>query len=106
MRRGFRRREVLLGSGAVRGYQPSEWQDALVLVRAGVLELEALDGGRIRFPAGAVLHLSGLPLRRLRNGGVGPLAVVVISRRGTDSFPAERASHDRRPVATQGREYG
>jgi molybdenum cofactor synthesis domain-containing protein len=78
----FRVRTVAVPPGAVRPYDETEWQDALVLVKAGAIELDCRDGGSRRFEAGESLWLAGLPLRALRNSGSEPAVLVAFSRLG------------------------
>jgi hypothetical protein len=75
----FSKREVVVDAGATRVYEPSEWRDALVLVKTGSIELETRSGVRRTFVAGNVLWLSGLPLRLLRNPG--PMQAILESSR-------------------------
>jgi hypothetical protein len=82
----FVRREVVLAPYAERAYLAAEWRDALVIVERGSLELVGLSGTRRRLNRGAVLWLTGLPVRALRNPGPGSTTVVGISRRPM-SFP-------------------
>jgi hypothetical protein len=77
---GFRLRTLtLLSRGAV-SYRPAEWAGALVIVERGELEVECRGGARARFDEGAILAFSGLPVRRLRNPGSGPLVLSTLSR--------------------------
>ena len=80
----FARRHVVLDAGASRPYEEAEWDDALVIVKRGEIDLECCAGGRMRFVAGDMLWLTGLPLRELRNPGPDPVALVAISRRFAD----------------------
>ena len=77
----FVRRQVVLGPGDRRPYDQKEWDDALVIVKRGEVDLECRNGGRMRFIAGDMLWLTGLPLRSLRNPGPGPVVLVAIARR-------------------------
>ena len=77
----FRRWTVTLDEGRPHPYRPSEWRDALVVVRRGRLHLECHDGGFRRFDEGAVLCLDGLALRALHNRGPGPTVLVAVTRR-------------------------
>ena len=76
----FARRQVVLGPGDRRPYSQDEWDDALVIVKRGEVDLECRSGGRLRFIAGDMLWLTGLPLRALRNPGPEPAVLVAISR--------------------------
>ena len=77
----FARRQVVLNPGDRRPYDQDEWDDALVIVKRGEVDLECRSGGRMRFIAGDMLWLTGLPLRALRNPGPEPVVLVAISRR-------------------------
>jgi hypothetical protein len=77
----FTRRELVLDPGDRRAYDEAEWHDALVVVKRGELDIECRAGGRMRFVAGDMLWLTGLPLRALRNEGPEPVVLVSVSRR-------------------------
>jgi hypothetical protein len=77
----FRATVVTLEPGATRVYDESEWQDALVIVESGTIDLECRAGGRLRFCAGAVLCFTGLGLRALHNAGGASVVLVAVSRR-------------------------
>jgi hypothetical protein len=74
-------RTVAVAPGAVRPYDEAEWRDALVLVRAGAIELECRAGGCRSFREGELLWLTGLPLRALHNRGEEAAVLVAVSRR-------------------------
>lgn len=57
------------------------WDDALVVVDRGEIELDCAGGTRRRFDRGAVLGLRGLPLRAVCNSGTAPAVLVAVSRR-------------------------
>lgn len=78
-RGGFALRELLLAPGTTRPYDPDEWRDALVLVRAGAIELEDATGAVARFGAGDLLCLAP-PLCALHNRGAEPALLLAISR--------------------------
>ena len=84
---GFTRRTVELPAGSTREYDAAEWDDALVLVAQGVVELEGLSGRRWRFPRGAMLWLTDLPVRALHNPGDETALLCAISRRPMNSAP-------------------
>jgi hypothetical protein len=79
--RAFTRRELVLAPGDRRAYDAAEWHDALVIVKRGELDIECRAGGRMRFVAGDMLWLTGLPLRALMNDGPAPVVLVAVSRR-------------------------
>ena len=81
MTMAFDRRTVALPAGSERLYDAAEWEDALVVVKAGVIELEGLNGRRWRFPCGAMLWLTDLPVRALHNPGEETALLCAISRR-------------------------
>jgi len=83
----FEVRVVTVAAGGERPYDEAEWQDALVVVERGEIELECLGGSRHRFRRGDVLWLMGLPLRVLRNRGLVPTVLTAVSRR-SDEFAA------------------
>jgi hypothetical protein len=81
----FLRRTVTLPAGGERVYDAAEWDDALVIVVQGVLELEGLSGRRWRFPCGAMLWLTDLPVRALHNPGEETARLCAVSRRPMSS---------------------
>jgi quercetin dioxygenase-like cupin family protein len=76
----FRLRTLTVPPGGVTDYQPAEWNDALVVVERGELEVECRSGARAHFSAGAIVVFAALPLRRLHNAGSGPLVLSALSR--------------------------
>ncbi len=77
---GFRLRTRVLEAGKELPFRPSEWDDALVVVEIGELEIECWSGASAGFRQGAVLEFAGLTPRCLRNPGDGPLILSVLSR--------------------------
>jgi hypothetical protein len=73
-------------------YDPAEWNDALVIVTAGVIELEGLSGRRWRFPCGAILWLTDLPVRALHNPGDKTAVLTTVSRRPMNCPSSTRPS--------------
>jgi hypothetical protein len=80
MAAAFRASQITIAPGAERAYREADWRDALVVVEHGELELECTSGGTRRFAGGAVLFLSGLPLRLLRNAGPEKAVLTAIRR--------------------------
>lgn len=80
--RSFRRRTVSIPPRQCRGYEASEWRDAIVLVRRGKVDVTCSDGTVLRFGEGDLLWLTGLPVRALCNPGEGEAVLVGIRRRG------------------------
>ena len=80
----FRRRVVTIAPGERCAYVSEDWEDALVLVEDGAVELEDLGGDRRSLARGAVLWLVGLPLKAVHNVGRHPAVLVAVSRRLPD----------------------
>jgi len=78
---GFRSREITLAPGTTLSYDESEWQDSLVVVERGTLELLGTDGSRTRFGRSGILWLTGLALRALHNPGSQTAVLRAVSRR-------------------------
>jgi hypothetical protein len=76
----FVARHVTVAAGGELPYERREWTDAIVLVRAGMIELECLGGTRRCFGSGALLCFDSLPLRTLRNAGDEPALLMALSR--------------------------
>src|SRR3954454_3694447 len=92
----FQRRIVRIDVGCSRPYDESEWDDALVIVTAGVVELEGRSGRRWRFPEGAMLWLTDLPVRALHNPGDEIAVLTAVSRQPMSCPPSTRPiAHDR-----------
>ena len=73
-------RVVAVPPGAERPFDAAEWQDAIVLVRSGEIELRGVSGASRSFGRGALIWLDGVPLRLLRNPGSEPAVLVAVSR--------------------------
>jgi quercetin dioxygenase-like cupin family protein len=82
----------VVAPGGERPYDRADWRDALVVVERGEIELEWQAGPRRRFPRGAVLWLSDLPLRALHNRGREPAVLVAVYRRRTKFRPVPHVS--------------
>src|SRR3954470_9086473 len=89
---GFHRREVSLPPRGEHVYDPAERNDALVIVTAGVIELEGLSGRRWRLPCGAILWLTDLPVRALRSPGDKTAVLTTVSRRPMNCPSSTRPS--------------
>ena len=85
--------QVILEAGTERPFERAEWDDTFVVVEAGRVELEAIDGGCRTFGQGDMLCLGVLRLRCLRNRGAEP---VVLSRLRRCRRPPARAGTQRR----------
>ena len=77
----FVHRVVTIPAGCARPYEAEEWRDAIVVVDRGEVELEALDGERQRFVAGALVWLDGVLLRWIRSGPEEAAILVAVCRR-------------------------
>lgn len=77
----LRRWTVRLDPGTAIEYAAADWEDALVVVESGELEVECCSGQCARFAAGAVLTLVALPLRSLRNPHAEPVVLSAVARR-------------------------
>ena len=78
--RSFDLRLVAIPAGESRAFVAAEWADALVVVEQGAVELECDRGGRRAFATGAVMFLTGLPLRTIRNPGPEAALLAAVSR--------------------------
>jgi quercetin dioxygenase-like cupin family protein len=76
----FRRRVFELAAGEELRIETAAWEDAIVFLEAGEVELECVAGERRRFAAGAVLCFPP-PVRLLRNRGAQLARLIGISRR-------------------------
>jgi quercetin dioxygenase-like cupin family protein len=76
----FRRRVVELAPGEVLPLEPAGWQDAVVFLTSGEIELECVRGERRRFGPGAVLCFAP-PVSTVRNCSTEPARLIAISRR-------------------------
>ena len=77
---GFQRRSITLPEGQELPYVAEEWTGALVVLKAGEIEVECKRGTRMRFLEGDVLWMAGMPLRSFRSVGPGPALVVAVAR--------------------------
>jgi hypothetical protein len=73
-------RRTVVDPGADRLFDEAEWRDAIVLVESGEIELDCVGGASSRLRCGAVLWLTGLPLRALRNRRPEPAVLLAVSR--------------------------
>ncbi|HEY7811779.1 MAG TPA: hypothetical protein VIC62_00985 [Nakamurella sp.] len=91
-RSGFLRHTVRIEPAGCRSYAPAEWQDCLVIVESGEVELEMTSGVRHTCRGGDILWLAGLPLRRLSNHGDEPVVITTVRRwqDGSRTEPEER----------------
>ena len=78
----FGKRTVELAPACVLAYDASSWQDAIVFVIAGEVEVECSSGERRRFHEGDILCLAPFPVRLLRNVSAVPTRLLAIWRLG------------------------
>lgn len=76
----FRTSTIRIEPGGARPFEQSDWEDSLVIIRSGELELEAASGARLTCVGGDILWLSDLALRRLINNGNEPVVITTIRR--------------------------
>ena len=76
----FTRRAVTVAPGVRRPFYPAEWRDALVLLRAGTIELESRGGTSARLTAGDLFWLDGVALQALHNPGAEEAVLVAVAR--------------------------
>jgi hypothetical protein len=74
------RQVVTIEPGQALAFDEARWNDTLVVIDAGELEIECQLGGRRRFPRGAVLWLAGINARALHCVGDDPTVLVAVSR--------------------------
>jgi hypothetical protein len=77
----FDLRVVTLAPGGSQPYDDGEWDDALVAITAGAIELECQRGGTRRFVRGDILWFTGLQLRTIHNRGNVSAVLIAVSRR-------------------------
>ena len=76
----FERRLIRFPGGCVRPFDEAEWEDELVIVVCGTIELEGLSGRRWRFDRGAIIWLMDLPLRALHNPSDEVTVLMAVAR--------------------------
>lgn len=78
----FERFRVVLAPGEQRPTHAADWTACLVLIERGTIEVDCDAGGMRSFLAGDLLALGWLPIRTLRNPGVGEACLLAVRRRG------------------------
>jgi hypothetical protein len=73
---------VVLPPACTLDYDEGQWRDSLIEVECGVVTIQLRDGRATAYGAGDVFWLDGLPVRTLRNPGIGTTLLVAMSRRG------------------------
>lgn len=87
---GFERWRTAIAPGVVRQGQSSEWDDAVVRVEQGEIEVHCAGGARRKFVAGDLLPLSCLTLESISNPGVEPAVLVAVRRHRPTALGSER----------------
>ena len=77
----FGRCVVDVDPGGFLDHQAALWQDAIVFVAAGEIELECSSGELHCFRGGDILTLARLPIRHVHNGSSAPARLFAIWRR-------------------------
>ncbi|MGH3012225.1 MAG: hypothetical protein ACRDMY_10390 [Gaiellaceae bacterium] len=77
---GFEVRLAVIAPGDPRAFDEAGWEDALVIVERGRIELECAHGARRSFGRGSMLWLTGLSLCAVRSYDE-PSVLLVVSRR-------------------------
>jgi hypothetical protein len=77
---GIRRRSLVIPPGSRHAYRPSDWKEAIVMVKRGEIELECPGQAPRRFGPGDLLWLGGLGAGAIRNHGPGPAVLVAVSK--------------------------
>jgi hypothetical protein len=94
--KGFSRRVLRIAPGFEVSLEPRCFQDAIVVVEEGELEVECRSGACRRFGRGSMIATARFPIARLRSAGTGPLVLVAVSRTSlpaTDEFLREPGSY-------------
>jgi hypothetical protein len=78
---GFRRRVLRLAPGRRLRYRADAWQDAIVAVDRGEIQLECAGQPPRRFQRGDLLSLAGIGLRAIYNSGPGTAVLIAVRKR-------------------------
>jgi hypothetical protein len=97
--RGFAVRVVILGASGRLAFDERQWQDSLVEVEAGDLDIQFRGGRSLHCGAGTLLSFAGLPIRALHNPGCDCTSLVAVSRRPP---PVTGRPTSRRPNVSPG----
>ena len=76
----FERRMLRLPPQCERPYDASEWEDELVIVVCGEIDLVGLSGRRWTFEKGSLIWLQELPLRAIHNPTNETTILMTVSR--------------------------
>lgn len=75
------RRSMTIAPGDTIDYRAEDWQDSMLVVADGAIELESPLGSVHRFDSGSILWCQGLPIRLIRSTGLDAAVLISISRR-------------------------
>ena len=81
----FARRTIELAPAAVLNDDGVEWDQAIVFLTVGEIELVCATGPRARFHAGAILCFAPFRNRTVRNVGAEPARLLAIWRQKSES---------------------
>jgi len=81
----FARRTIEILPDSVLDDDDVDWEQAIVFVIAGEIELACSGGARARFGCGDILCFAPFPKRTVRSSGVEPARLLAIWRRRTMS---------------------
>lgn len=91
-------RRIAVPPGKKLTYVSEDWDDSLVVVEEGSIELESLHGARRTFVAGDMLSLRRLHLRALRNRGHSVTVLALLAtRRGLTAISGRQPIDRIRP---------
>jgi FAD/FMN-containing dehydrogenase len=76
----FDRDRVILAPGAELALVEPGWEDRMIVVEAGEIELECRGGATVRFVRGDLLFVRGLAVRLIRNPGQMSAVLVTVER--------------------------
>ena len=77
----FERWRMVVPAGSDRRTSADEWDDALVIVEHGTIEVVCRDGERQTYGPGSLLCLSWITIERLHNSGPGDAVIAAVRRR-------------------------
>lgn len=77
----FHERVLEIEPFAALGQDAATWDDAIVFVLAGAIDVVCADGEHERFRGGDILCLAPFPVRVVRNAGSEVTRLLLVSRR-------------------------
>jgi len=76
----YARRTIELAPHAFLGEEDVNWEQAIIFVTAGEIELVCSSGARARFRSGDILCVAPFPKRAVRNSGAEPARLLALWR--------------------------